>query len=135
MKTTLELVDILWQYLTGSPLKAAISGGVYKHIRPVNSNKEDVVINALPNVNGDLQQSLCNVNVFVPNKTQNLNGIQDNSQPDGERLRALADMAVTALSDQWGEDYNFDVQQSVLIRDDTSQSWYYNIRINFYSIT
>jgi len=135
MKTTLEQVDILWQRLTDSPVKAALNGGIYKHIRPVNSSKEDVVINSLPNVNGDLQQSVCNINIFVPNKAQNLNGVQDNSQPDSARLKVLADLAIAALTDQWGEDYNFDIQQSVLIRDDISPSWYYNIRLNFYSIT
>ena len=134
MKTTLDLVDILWTCLSGSPVKAAISGGVYKHMRPVNSAQEDVVINSLPLVNLDLSQAVCNVNVFVPSKIQNLNGVQDNSQPDSARLKTLATLITDTLADQWGEEYNFDVQQSVLIRDETTGSWYYNIRLNFYSI-
>jgi hypothetical protein len=134
MKTTLELVNIIWQVLTVSPVKEEITGGIFKHIRPLNSEKEDVVINSLPNLNTDLSQAVVNVNVFVPNKTQNLNGAQDNSQPDAARLEELAGMATDALKDQWGDDYNFDVQQSVLIRDEEGGSWYYNIRLNFYSI-
>ncbi|MBN8852226.1 MAG: hypothetical protein BGO55_00590 [Sphingobacteriales bacterium 50-39] len=135
MRTTLDLVDIIWQTLTGSPVRDTITGAIYKHIRPVNSSKEDVVISSLPIVNLDLSQAVAMVNVFVPNKTQNLNGAQDNSQPDGARLKTLTDLAISALRDQWGEDYNFDVQQSVLIRDEITASWYYNIRLNFYSLT
>jgi hypothetical protein len=134
MKTTLELVNIIWQVLTVSPVKEEITGGIFKHIRPLNSEKEDVVINSLPNLNTDLSQAVVNVNVFVPNKTQNLNGAQDTSQPDAARLEELAGMATDALEDQWGDDYNFDVQQSVLIRDEEGGSWYYNIRLNFFSI-
>jgi len=134
MKTTLDLVDILWTFLSGSAVKDEITGGIFKHIRPVNSDKEDVVINSLPNVNKDLAEAVCNVNVFVPNKSQLLNGVQDKSQPDSARLKELATLLSITLEDQWGEDYNFDVQQSVLIRDETSGGWYYNIRLNFYSI-
>ena len=134
MRTTLDLVDILWAYLNASALKNELTGGIYKHIGPVNSQKEDVVINSLPIVNLDLQTAVANVNIFVPNPVQNINGVQDTSQPDSARLQALGAMAMVILDSHYGADYSFSVQQSVLLSDDTSGSWFLNIRVNFYSI-
>jgi len=134
MRTTLDLVDILWQFLASSDLKDQLSGGIYKYVRPVNSAVEDVVISSLPIVNLDLQQAVCNVNVFVPNKTQLLNGVQDISQPDSARLKMLTDMAVGILSEHYGDDYSFEVQQQVTLPDEVSGGWFSNIRINFFSI-
>ncbi|HEY4207982.1 MAG TPA: hypothetical protein VGM31_14260 [Puia sp.] len=134
MRTTLDIVDILWSRLSESNLKDAITGGIYKHIGPVNSTKEDIVINSLPIVNLDLQTAVANVNIFVPNPTQNLNGVQDNSQPNGARLKELGAVAMEILAAQYGADYSFDVQQSVTLPDEASGSWYINIRVNFYSI-
>lgn len=134
MKTTLHIVNILWARLNSSPLKTTVTGGVYKHLRPAGSNKEDVVINCLPINNEQLQQGIANVNIHVSNKAVSVNGVQDNTQPDHERLEELADLAIEALSDVWEGDYNFDVQSQTIFSDEEAQSHYVNLRIEFNNI-
>lgn len=133
MKTTLDIEDILWSFLKNSSLKTAISGGIYKRKRPSASEKEDVVINCLPVNNLQLQSAVANVNIHVPNKVQNISGIQD-PMPDHARLKALGNEAVSLLVDQWDSDYNFDVQQQNVFEDEDGKSHYVNIRLDFYSI-
>jgi len=134
MITTLDIVDVLWAAINGSALKSAISGGIYKGARPVNSSKEDIVINCLPVPNTQLQTAIANVNIHVPNVVQNLNGIQDDTQPNYARLKALATMAVGVLQDKWQAGYHYDVQQQVMIQDEQAKSHYINIRVEFYNL-
>lgn len=134
MKTTLNLVDILWQRINASPLKTAVTGGVYKHRRPTASQKEDVVINCLPINNEQLQQGIANVNIHVPNKAIAVNGIQDNTQPDHERLSELTELAITSLTDVWQDDYQFDIEQQQFFADEEAGDHYINLRIEFFNI-
>ena len=135
MKTTFEIIDLIWQHLNVSSLKTAINGKIYKTLRPLGSNKEDVVINSLPANNLQMQSVVINVNVFVPNITiQVEDGAQDPNQPNYPRLKILAQTAVDALKDTWSQDYNFDVQQENLIRDEESGHHYINIRLDFFNI-
>lgn len=134
MKTTLDIEDILWTFLDSSSLKTSVNGGVYKKKRPAGSTKEDVVINCLPVNNLQIQSAVANVNIHVPNKVQNISGIQDDSQPDHARLKELGNAAVSLLVDQWNNDYTFDVQQQNVFEDEDGKSHYVNIRLDFYSI-
>lgn len=134
MITTLDILDIVWNRLDGSQLKTAIIGGLYKHRRPAGSQKEDVVINSLSINNLQLQSAIVNVNIHVPNITIEVNGVQDSSQPNFTRLQELAAIAVEVLSEVWADDYNYDVQQQVLLEDEEAGDHYINIRIEFFNI-
>lgn len=134
MKTTFDLEDILFQSLNNSSLKTAITGSVCKGKRPMNSTKEDVVIKSLPVNNLPLQNAIVNVNVYVPNKAQSINGVQDDSQPDTKRLKQLAELAVPLLCNQWQDDLSYDVQQQVMYDDAETKSHFINIRVEFFSI-
>jgi hypothetical protein len=134
MIDTLELVDIVYQRLKGSSLDSAISGDVYKHKRPINSVLEDVVINSLPANNFQVQSAVVNVNVFVPNLKLRINNIQDNTQPDHVRLKALCALALDRLTDYWQDDFNLDIQQQMLLEDEASAAHYINIRLDFFNI-
>lgn len=129
MKTASDVIDILWSLLNASPLKTAINGGVYKMERPLNSNVEDVVINTLPVNFLQLQTGLANVNVFVPNL---LSGGE--SKPNTKRLKELSLLAVNALKDVWSDDYHLEVQQQTLIKDEESNQYFINIRVDFFNI-
>lgn len=131
MKTTLDLVDIVYSVLINSSLKSAISGKIYKFKRPVNSNVEDVVINSLPVTNQQLQTAIVNVNVFVPELALSVNSEPDD-QPDFVRLKQLAALAVAALMDGVAGDYTWDVQQQTVIEDEESSQYYVNVRIEFF---
>jgi hypothetical protein len=137
VKTTLAIADILWTYLNNSSLKTAINGVVCKK-RPIDSKKEDVVINVLFADNEQLQNSVCNVNIYAPNKVQGFtneqeNKVQDNTQPDFARLKTLTDLAVQLLEEQWFDGYWFRVQQVVGPIEDENNQHYTNIRIEFFN--
>lgn len=132
--TTFDVVDIVYARLKNGVLAAAINGGVYKEQRPVNSQKEDVVVNSLPINNLDMQTGVVNVNIHVPNLNVVVNGTTDPEQPNWARLKPLAALGVIDLTDVWAEDYNFNIQQQVFIKDDEYKDHYINIRLDFFSI-
>jgi hypothetical protein len=133
MKTTVDIVDILWQHADGSSLKTAITGKVYKSKRPIDSKVEDVVINSLPVLNRQLQVAIANVNVYVPNKAVTINGAVDSSQPDTKRLKELATIATTVFEEGGSAGYEFLMEQQHVMEDEGSNSHYINLRIIFYN--
>jgi len=135
MITTLEVVDIIWKYLSQSTLKTAIGGGIYK-TRPMNSSKEDVIINSLPVNNRQLQAGIANVNIHVPNLVLQIDGMQDSSQPDDERLKYLTVLATSLMQKVWviSKHFNFTVQQQVVFQEEGKDEHYANIRIEYYSV-
>ncbi len=132
MKTTLDLVDLVYEVLKTSSLKSSITGKVYEYQRPVNSNVEDVVINSLPITNDQLQEAIVNVNVFVPNLEVEETGDISRQVPNITRLKTLAGLAVQNLTDGISGDYTWDVQQQTLMEDDESKQHFINIRIQFF---
>lgn len=130
MTTTFDITDLLWTKADSSTLKTSISGGIYKNQRPANSKKEDVVTNCLPVNNEQLQKTVGNVNVHVPNKLIKVNNVQE-SVPDLVRLKQLAAEAIGIYKDNWTGTLNYDVQQQTLIKDEEAGDWYINIRIEF----
>lgn len=133
MRTTLDITEILCMHLQDSSLTSAISGVVCKK-RPIDSKKEDVVINTLFVDNEEIQNSVANVNVYVSNKTQKFNGVQDNTQPDFGRLKTITDILTNKVNglliEQWSDGYTFTVQQVTGPKEDESQH-YMNIRVEF----
>lgn len=134
MISTLEIIDKLYLQLNVADVKAAINGGVYKSKRHINSNKVDIVIGCLPTNNLQLQTSVANVNIHVPNLVITNNGVQDNTQPDFAKLRSLTTLVISKLKDKWAGDYWFDVQQQNTFSEEDINEHYSNIRVNFYSL-
>lgn len=136
MRTTLDIVDILYQVINQSVLKTSVNGNVYKFSRPVNSGKEDIVINSLPITGGQLQEGFVNVNIHVPNLSLNIGGLQDNTQPDFSRLKSFAAAAVGILQEVWREsgDVNFSIQNQSIFPEPEVNEHYVNIRIRYYSV-
>lgn len=132
MKSNLNAIDTVFSILNSSPLKNLISGRVAKNVRPTNSVSEDIVINALPVNNSQLQRGIINVNIHVPNMIINTGGITDRATPDHNRLSQLTEMAIPVLKDVWGSDWDIDIEQINLIREETSS--FNNIRIIYQAI-
>jgi hypothetical protein len=131
--TTFDIVETLWKKLDGSTLKAMISGSIRKHERPAGSSSEDIVVNALPAINDDLQVTVANVNIYVPDLVIDENEVQE-KVPDTTRMKVLANEALKLLNDVTDGDFNYDVQQQSMFEDSQSDSHFINIRINFYAI-
>lgn len=135
MKTGFTAVDVIFDKLKSGTLVSEINGEIYKDRRAANSIKEDVVINCITLNNTQLQQGVVNVNIHVPNLSIKKNKVIDDSQPDRSRLNALANIALDDLTETYGTDYNFNVQQApLLIRDESGGDHYVNIRLDFFAI-
>lgn len=137
MKSTLEIVDIMYAKTEGSALHQALlpGGEIYKGQRPVSSQNEDVVINCLPIPNQQLQQTIVNVNIHAPDKEINIGGAVSRVA-DYKRLKELTEIAIAFYEEDYsGDDYYFELQQQTdPIEDEEAGSHYVNLRIEFYSI-
>ncbi|KAA2241671.1 hypothetical protein F0L74_17490 [Chitinophaga agrisoli] len=120
MITTLDAEDIVWNWLDNSPLKNAVTGGIYKNSRPLNSDKEDVVINSQPISAQQLQEGLVDVNIYVP--------------ADHARMQILAAIATSLLTEVWIDDVCFSVQQQAVLEIPETHEPYISIRLLFYAV-
>ncbi|GAA4338473.1 hypothetical protein GCM10023149_48460 [Mucilaginibacter gynuensis] len=136
-RTSLDAVTLLYKHVKESELITGakrVNGGLYKGKRPINSTKEDVVINSLPLNYAQLQEGVLNMNIYVRNLTLTLSGVTDNTQPDLARLSELTAIAIDFVREIDGPDaeYTFALQQDNLIEGDNNDH-YVNLRIEFYS--
>lgn len=132
MRTTLDIVDILYQALNVPIVKSVITGGVYKGKRPLNSAKEDIVIGSLPVNAEQVQEAVANVNIHVPNLKLTIGGVQDNGQPDFAKIKSVTALVTELLKEKVGSDYWFYVQQQTLFAEDEINEHYSNIRIRIH---
>lgn len=130
MKTTLDQDTILYQLLVASPLKTAISGDVYKWIRPAGSQLEDVVINTITIGDGSVQRGAGNVNIYVPDVSVAL-GSKAQKMPNTARLKHLATLAVDTLKEYYAVDYNFWLAGQTTVQEVETAQHYINLRIEF----
>jgi hypothetical protein len=120
--------------LRTSALAAAIDGKFYMDARPVNSNLVDVVVTALPITNEQLQAGVLTVNIFVPKIPVSVNSIV-NQVPDHLKLRTVASVASSVLSEHWSSSgYHFSIQQQLEGEDDEANVDVIMFRIDFFSI-
>lgn len=57
----------VFSLIKSSPLKAALSGDVYREgMRPFNSEKEDAIVSFMTGLDGQIQTGVLNINVYVP---------------------------------------------------------------------
>lgn len=127
MKTTRTAIDEVIGVIYDSPLRLAITGVVARR-RPINSDKEDIIVNALTMNFSQLQRGLINVNIHVPNRTVTANGVTDTEYPDYVRLKTLTEMAIPVLKNHIGNGFYFQVQQEQVIEE--SKSSFANIRLS-----
>ena len=136
MRTTFDVVDILYPVLFASPMKLAISGTICKNKRPVNSGEVDVVINSLPITGDQLQEGIVNVNIHVPNLKLSIGGIQDRTQQDHETMKELTAQAVGILNDLWlakGE-LSFSILTQSIFEEPEIFEHYVNLRLSYRAV-
>ncbi len=92
MLTENVLKDTIYTLLRAKGLHSDITGRIYKDTRPANSQLVDVEISVLSSANGQLQDFVVNVNVFVPDVKR-----CDEMIEDGPTLRTLESKFATAL--------------------------------------
>ena len=85
IRTDIDIKDYIYSYVSSSDLAGMVSGKVYKDQRPLNSDKEDIIISVLARDAGSqIQDATINVNIYVPDIRRGKEAIED-----GSRLRTL----------------------------------------------
>lgn len=127
MRTTFDAISIIYKVLK-QDVSTQISGDIYKLVRPLNSKKEDIVINALPASEGLLQELALNINCYVPDIEVNVNG-QVDKLPDTKRMNEVALLVIDAVEDVSNDDNHFFITNQAVIQDQAGH--YVNIRLMF----
>jgi hypothetical protein len=122
----MKQTTLLYQLTAGSILKQAISGDVYKFQRPVNSDKEDVVVNPITIDNEMVQSGVANVNIHVPSITT-----ADGVMPNTARLEELEAIGVNLFEYGTGDIYTFYFLSSNTIKEPAKDEWFVNIKVQF----
>lgn len=134
MITPSKVIDLAYQITEGSPLKAAITGDIYKIRRALNSDKEDVVINTLSVNNEQVQQGIVNINIHVRNLRLGNGSNQDNTRPNFARLDQLTEIFKPVFEgDLYVSETVFSIQNITIIPEENIPEYFVNFRIIFYS--
>lgn len=128
MKSDILIKDDVYAFIKKSPLAAAVTGKVCKQgVRPKGSDKEDVVIAVIANLNGQIQEAAVNVNIYV----------KDDIKSDGQnqeatiRLRQLCEIASDTLEVGRGEDFRFTLESQHVIEVPGIKEHVINNRLNY----
>ena len=88
MLTNVELRDVVVAALEASPLAEEITGVIRKTSRPLNSDKEDIVVNVSATDIAQIQSAVLNVNIYVPDVIRD-----GQAEEDTARTRVLSALA------------------------------------------
>jgi len=132
MKQTYDTDAILFGILkANTTLMSSLSGGIYAGQRPDNSEREDIVINTISLTQEyEPQLGTSNVNIHVPDKGQNIGGVQMKME-DRQRLKYLADQVLTTLRDASVVGLTLQVTNQSTIREAEISQHFVNIRIDW----
>lgn len=131
MKQLFDTDIILFTILQKSKDFLAISGGIYVGQRPDNSTQEDIVINTI-NLSQEYlpQVGTSNVNVYVSDKSQSINGVQMKLQ-DRARLKAISSAVLEVLRAAKVEGLIYRIESQTVIREPEIYQHFCNIRISW----
>ncbi len=143
MKTDIDVIDDIYNYLKGSQLAEEVTGKLCKGRRPsisdagkaykptgrrsravgvatalaTKTGTEDIVISVVTNFNGQIQEVIVNVNIYVCDKLR-----ETWYDIDTIRVRQLAAMASELLQVHQGDGYRFTLEsQRVIASQDTNE--------------
>ncbi|MBN8821274.1 MULTISPECIES: hypothetical protein [unclassified Spirosoma] len=129
-KTGLDALTILYQLIADSALKTAISGGVYKLKRPLGSQLEDIVLNALPFNADQVQIGTINANLYVPNLKEKIGG-KEQEVADLARMQELVNLATSLFAEHYDASYDFWLVNVATLEEEETGQFYTNLRIDF----
>lgn len=126
MITTIELQSLVYKIIKGSNFKTVINGDVYMGSRPLNSQKNDIVIGTLSLPTGVVMPGTILINVFARDLTVN-----NSSTPDLKTLRDAAKILVPLFDDVYISELstNLEIEYQRDYKIDGSPEWAYVIRL------
>lgn len=132
MKQTFDTDEILFGILNGSTaITSAITGGVYNGERPLNSLKEDVVVNTITlSQDSDPQIGTSNVNIHVPDKVVTIAGVQQTIE-NKARLKTLSVAVLDTIRNAKVKGLTMIVEFQTTIAEPETKQHFSNIRISW----
>lgn len=132
MKTTFDTDAILFDLLSKSPVKNAISGGIYVgDDRPDNSTDEDIVVNSITLTQDYLPQiGTSNVNIYVADSNKKIKGKQQ-LKANRTRLKSLSEKAMEVLRGARITGLKLIPTSQVTLAEPDVKQHYVNIRIEW----
>lgn len=128
MKSDILIKDDLYKFIKSSSIPGAVTGKISKTgVRPKGSDLEDVVISIVANMNGQMQESVVNVNIYVKDIIKS----DGQNQEDTIRLRELCQIASDALEVGHGEDYRFTLESQRVIELTATKEHIINNKLNY----
>lgn len=133
IKTQIEIDRDFYAIVKASDLGKAITGSVYRpEMRPDNSKSEDIIVGLLAGMDGQQQEGVVLVNVFVPDKA----GRGGKYEPDYSRIATLQGYKDALISDCQTGDYfvtrNRETERAIAVEN---HQHCFTIRLNFRRIT
>ncbi len=136
MKKTGEEIELdVFKLIKSSSIATEIGGDVYRSgMRPYNSNDEDCVVGFLTGLDGQIQEGVVNVNVYVPD-------VDNGSQllvKDISRCTEIAGIMRDITSSLISSEYYFSIDAMIKtyrVEDDNVTQHYVNTRLKFRLIT
>lgn len=132
MKSNAEIKDVVYALIKGSDLERAIiatGGALYKDQRPTNSGKEDIVISVLDGLNGEFQELVLNVNIYVQDLDRGNDKVENSA-----RIRQLSRLAIELLEEHYGDDYRLLIEKQPVFKVDGVDEHCINNKILFTQI-
>ena len=126
MKSDIEIKDDVYKVIKGSILEETITGKLSKTNRPINSDKEDIVISLLDNGKGQIQEAFVNVNIYVPDNIRD-----GQAEENSIRLRQLCKLSAELLEVQRGENYRFTLDKQRVIEVNGKNEHFINNKLFF----
>ncbi|WP_018675725.1 hypothetical protein [Riemerella columbina] len=130
-RTVLDGKQWILELLLKAKVNEFVNGRIYKDNRPIDSNKEDIVINSLTMDNELLQNGVFNINCYVPKKSITINGITQYHK-DNRRLKEITDKVYQVINDVWEDDYNLDVETHQDFEEQNENYYNFRVQLNAY---
>lgn len=129
-KTGAGIEDDVITAIEDSELVKAISGLIYKEgSRPLNSPDEDAVVSFLAGIDGQYQDGIVIVNVFVPD-LDNGTGVKVKNTARCGELEQIAQNTVSSISPTSEYLFSLDAMIRTYKADDADQH-FVNVRLRF----
>lgn len=132
LKGAMDTDAIMFRSLIRGGVKDVIDGGVYVgDSRPLNSTKEDVVVNTI-DVQADSfpQVATTNVNIFVPDMEATIDG-RLQVVANRERLKLISAVVRNIVNTMRVDGVKFYVTNEVVLNEQSLNQHYVNLRISW----
>lgn len=132
MLTTTEIFSIIWDRVRNSQLAEAVPTMYADHYPTLGKDElsgEFIVMNSLSNVMGDGQIATVNVNIYVPDDTPTVSGVEQR-YPNRKRLSELTRLAFDSIGCYpVDERYFFDISDETILSEEDIPYSFSNIKV------